>query len=340
MKTLLIGDSFGIPMTLRHIPHERVCGIVGACNRSDDHAMLRGLAAQIKVPFLVQPFGGHPSYPSFLKQVKELRPKIFFCNSYSLLLPDDLLAIPRLAVNLHGGSVPEYRGANPVQWAMINGEKKAGITLHEMTSELDAGNVIGTRAVPIHFTDTWLDVRAKLAQAGEELLELPRILEGTWPSKPQDEGKAKTWPRRKPEDGRLDPSWPIIRLYNMIRALVRPLPGAYIESPDGGRMLIDNFLPIQRVFELKHKIMPITYNAVQFVPAASKDNVLQVGVRVVDAKRPDQPLGEARIIFSEEGDAASIRLKANSTESITKNIELFCSYELGASKICFEATDT
>jgi len=338
---LLLGDGLGLPQLLRHVPIKLVCGLVGACNRPDDHTVLRNLAAHLTVPFFVQPFFKDSSYPSFLKQVKALRPEMFLCNSYSLLLPDDFLAIPRVAINLHGGAVPEYRGANPIQWSIINGEKSAGITLHEMTSRLDAGNVIEARAVPIRFTDTWLDVQTKLMRAGEELLhtELPSILQGSWQSKPQNEARSKTWPRRKPEDGRLDPSWPVIKLYNTIRALVRPLPGAYIGSQDGGRTLIDNFLPIQRVFELKHSFTPISCNAVQFVPAASNDNALQVNVRIVNAKHPDQAFGETRIILSKEGNTASVHLKTGTTEAIITAIKSFCVDELGASKICFEVAN-
>ena len=231
-RVLLVGDAFGVAQTLRIIPPSTPVGIVAASNRPQYHDELRRIAAERGLPLFVQPRPEADTYAAFVAEAVAVRPDLILCNSYSMILRADLLAVAsRGGVNVHGGKLPQFRGPNPIQWAIIEGERETAATMHELTPELDAGPVIAERRVPIRFTDTWRDVLQRLQVATDELLaaELPAVLAGTASSRPQAESAATHWPRRKPEDGRIDWSWTVARIHDFVRALGDGIPPAFYE---------------------------------------------------------------------------------------------------------------
>jgi RimJ/RimL family protein N-acetyltransferase len=135
----------------------------------------------------------------------------------------------------------------------LNDETETGVTIHYMTEEFDQGDIIARRTVPICFEDTWLDIRARLERAAEALLEeeLPKILSATNARVPQDESRARYYRRRSAEDGRVDWHRAVRDLYNLIRALVRPHPGAFYDLRSQ-RVVLDRYLSINEVTALKY----------------------------------------------------------------------------------------
>ena len=181
IRVLAFGDDHGTPQMIRHLPPGALVGIVAAAIRPQQHAELARLAAAQGVPFLIQPRPTSLAYASFEEQVRDLAPELILVYSYSMLLHAEVLCIPRRgAINIHGALLPEYRGPNPMQWALLNGETETGVTLHYMTTECDAGDIIAQRRVPILFTDTWRDVLARVTEATNTLLseELSQLLSG------------------------------------------------------------------------------------------------------------------------------------------------------------------
>jgi len=171
-----------------------------------------------------------PNAPEILAWAKERRPDVVFSFYYRQMLKSPLLTVAPLgAYNLHGSLLPKFRGRAPVNWAIIEGAKETGVTLHEMVDKPDAGAILGQRAVPIADDDTAQDVFAKLVPEARRLLDevVPLIALGKAPRRPQDGTQASYFGGRKPEDGRLDWSWPARKIHNMVRALARPYPGAY-----------------------------------------------------------------------------------------------------------------
>ena len=255
VRVLLVGDAPGVAQALRSLPDGAVAGIVAASNRPQYHDELGRIASDRNVPLLVQPTWGSAEYPSFVRAASELQPRLILCNSYSMILRDDVLAIaPDRAINVHAGKVPQYRGPNPIQWSIIEDERDAGVTMHHMTRELDAGDVIAERRVPIFFEDTWRSVLLRLAEATEEMLrtEMPAVLAGTAGRRPQDGMSARTWPRRTPEDGRIDWSTSVLRIYNLVRALGDGIPPAFYES-NGDRVVLDRYLTLGEVVALAYE---------------------------------------------------------------------------------------
>ncbi len=171
-----------------------------------------------------------PNVPEVVERIRALRPDLFFSFYYRRLLSPALLAIPRLgAVNLHGSLLPKYRGRAPLNWVLVRGETVTGVTLHYMDARADHGDIIAQRPVPIAIEDTALTLWRKLTAAGRALLAeaYPRLVAGSACRIPQDHAAATTFPRRTPEDGLIRWEWPAREIYNLIRAVSRPFPGAF-----------------------------------------------------------------------------------------------------------------
>lgn len=255
MRLLLFGDNFGIPQFLRQIPRRDVQGIVGAKIRPRYYEQIKQLAAKAKIPFCVQPRKDDSVYPAFVQWVKDLKPDLIWVNSYSMLLGEEILCLSRLGgINTHGGLLPQYRGCNPIQWAILREETEVGVTLHEMTPRFDEGAIIAQKIVPLLFEDNWKDAQERIQVATGILIgeQLPTILSGTWEKQPQDISKANYCRRRKPEDGVFDWSKSVRSIYNLIRALVAPHPGAFYYDRDGRKVVLDAYLSPFEVALLKY----------------------------------------------------------------------------------------
>lgn len=128
-----------------------------------------------------------------LAQIKALEPDILVVVAYGRILPDDILAVPKYgAINVHGSLLPKYRGAAPIQWAVLNGDKVTGVTTMYLASEMDTGDIIYTAETEIGEYETSGELFDRLKDMGAELLvkTLRDIDAGTAPRTPQDHSKA------------------------------------------------------------------------------------------------------------------------------------------------------
>jgi methionyl-tRNA formyltransferase len=172
-------------------------------------------------------------------RIGALKPAVIYSFYYRHLIPQSVLAVAPLgAFNLHGSLLPAYRGRAPVNWMLVNGEREAGVTLHQMVARADSGDIVGQRAVAIDDSDTALTLYRKLVPLGVELItEMhPKIVAGAAPRRKMDIAKGSYFGRRKPQDGRIDWQWPARRIFNLVRAVTHPYPGAFCFV--GGRKLL------------------------------------------------------------------------------------------------------
>jgi methionyl-tRNA formyltransferase len=293
-RLVLFGDTAGLPQLLSMLDRAAVVALVAASVRPDQHAPLSKLAAQLGLPILLQPRADAPDYADFVGSLRELAPDLLIVNSYAMILRPDILAVPRFgAVNVHGALLPAYRGANPTEWALINGERETGVTIHAIDRGIDTGPIVAQRRVPIRFEDTWLDVRRRVGAATERLLSetLPAILAGGVRLSLQDEASARYWHRRTAGDGRFDWSWPAIDIYNLVRALVEPHPGASV-----GDETIRSRLSVAEILWRKHEAGRATWSDEDWTlaprrPAAS----LADGALCLDVRRGGAAVGQCRL---------------------------------------------
>ena len=165
----------------------------------------------------------------FIGQIRDLAPDLLVVVAYGKILPGALLRLPRLgAINVHGSLLPKYRGAAPIQWAVINGEQETGITIMQMDEGMDTGDILLTVPVAIGPRETAGQLFDRLARLGGETLgaALARIKEGQLTPRPQDHALATNAPMLNKEMGHLDWTLPASRLHCLIRGL-DPWPSAY-----------------------------------------------------------------------------------------------------------------
>jgi len=180
-----------------------------------------------------------------LEYIRSLEPDLVLSMYYRAIIPDGVLELPRLgAYNIHGALLPKYRGRACVNWAVLNGETETGATLHVMTSFADRGDIVDQEAVSIEFEDTAHDVFLKVVEAARVIIErqLPALVTGTALRTPQDESQATKFGRRRPEDGEIDWDKSAVEIYNLIRAVTHPFPGAFTDF-DGKKVFIWKAIP-------------------------------------------------------------------------------------------------
>jgi methionyl-tRNA formyltransferase len=159
--------------------------------------------------------------------VRELRPDCVVVSSFHRILPDALLKTCRF-VNVHYALLPKYRGRANVNWALINGERETGISIHEMAPGLDAGNILFQQAIPIRDTDDVTSLYDRLNHVQREALgqAVAEFLDGN-PGRPQDESRATYGCTRLPMDGEIDWSQSTAGIHRLIRSQTPPFPGAF-----------------------------------------------------------------------------------------------------------------
>ena len=184
------------------------------------------LAARNSIPV----FTAEQLDASIIAQVAALHPEVIYSVYYRYLLPDRILNSATIgAFNLHGSLLPKYRGRAPVNWMIVNGEREAGLTLHHMVARADAGDIVAQRSCSIEDSDTALTLYRKLVPLGAELVREyhPLIVAGRAPRTKQDLSRGSYFGRRRPADGRIDWRWPARRIFNLVRAVTHPYPGAF-----------------------------------------------------------------------------------------------------------------
>ncbi|MBP8626651.1 MAG: formyltransferase [Syntrophorhabdales bacterium] len=184
--------------------------------------------------------------PKWRKMIESLKPDVIFSFYYRNMIPMDIIGIPRIgAFNLHGSLLPKFRGRAPVNWVLVAGEKKTGVTLHYMVEKPDAGDIIAQREVDIAFDDTARTLFMKIADAARILMReiLPKIEKGVFERIPQT-GESTYFGGRKPEDGIIWWEKDNITIYNLIRAVTHPYPGAFTYM-DGRKLFIWWAVPVE-----------------------------------------------------------------------------------------------
>ncbi len=179
--------------------------------------------------------------PEWIEVIRKISPEVIFSFYYRNLLSRDILMIPSAgSLNLHGSLLPAYRGRCPVNWVLVKGEQRTGVTLHHMIEEPDAGDIVGQKEIPIAFEDTAATLYQKLCVEAKELLQevLPLIKKGIASRLTQNLKQESYYGGRRPEDGKIDWSWPVIQIYNLVRAVTDPYPGAFTYLPNGEKLFI------------------------------------------------------------------------------------------------------
>ncbi len=165
----------------------------------------------------------------FLKDLGDLRPDLIVVAAYGKILPAEVLSLPRLGCfNIHASLLPAYRGAGPIQQAILDGQKQTGITIFKMEAGVDTGDIIASEPLDIGPAETAGELTGRLALLAARMLTpaLRNLIQGKASLKPQSHEKATFAPVFKKEDGRIDWNHPAEAICNRIRGM-DPWPGAF-----------------------------------------------------------------------------------------------------------------
>ena len=167
--------------------------------------------------------------PEFADYLKQKNPDLLVVVAYGRILPKSVLDVPAIgAVNVHASLLPKYRGAAPIQWAVINGEKETGITTIWMDEGMDTGDILLTATEPIRPDDTTASLHDRLAELGAKVLlqTLDKLADGTLEPFVQQHDRATLAPMLKKSDGRIEWDETADKIVSFVRG-VFPWPGAF-----------------------------------------------------------------------------------------------------------------
>ena len=165
---------------------------------------------------------------AFMRQLKDFNSDLFVVVAFRILPPEVFTIPPKGSFNLHASLLPKYRGAAPIQWALIQGEKKTGVTTFALEEKVDTGNIYLQKEVEIDNEDNFETLHDKLSNIGAQaVLETVNIMEsGNYQLEEQDNSQASPAPKITPETGKIDWAKPANKIHNLVRGL-SPTPCAY-----------------------------------------------------------------------------------------------------------------
>ncbi|WP_346698909.1 methionyl-tRNA formyltransferase [Catenibacillus scindens] len=235
MKVVFMGTpDFAVPTLQKLID----CGheVIGVVTQPDKargrgkavtYSPVKEKAVEYNIP-VYQPVKARD--PQFIQTMKELAPQVIVVVAFGQILPKEILDIPEYGcINVHASLLPKYRGAAPIQWAVINGENVSGVTTMYMAEGLDTGDMLMKTEVALDPDETGGSLHDKLAAMGADLLikTLDAIADGTLTATPQDDSQAGQYAKMLTKTmGEMDFSKPALELERLIRGL-NPWPSAY-----------------------------------------------------------------------------------------------------------------
>lgn len=238
---LFIGSRRGFAILNKLVEaNAEICGIlclVEDPHEEQFHPRVTAIAKSKNIPIYYSSEVKSSEYPALLQKIK---PDIAFAIGWRYLITEEAYRIPpKGTLIIHDSLLPAYRGFAPMNWAIINGEKKTGVTLFHIAEGVDCGPIVDQLSTDIRIEDTAKTVDERIIKLYEEIIvkNLPALQAGKVKAIPQDESKATYTCKRTPEDGEINWQLSALQIYNLIRALTHPFPGAYT-TLRGKRILI------------------------------------------------------------------------------------------------------
>lgn len=247
MKALVLGyhtmGCVGFDALLRH--GFEVAAVVTHRDDPDEEIWWESLAQRAADRGVAVHFAEDVGPPALGRLVAGYAPDFLFSFYFRQLLPAAVLELaPRGALNLHGSLLPKLRGRAPVNWALVHGEERTGVSLHYMVDKPDAGDLVDQEAVDVEPEDTAFSLYGKLETAAARLLDraLPALRDGTARAVPMDLSAGSYFGGRRPQDGLIAWDADARSIYNLVRAVTHPYPGAFTYL-DGRKLAVWWALP-------------------------------------------------------------------------------------------------
>lgn len=215
--------------------------------------------------------------PEWIERIAALKPDLILSVYYRNMISSKILALPPLgAFNMHGSLLPKYRGRAPINWAVLHGEPRIGMTLHRMVKSADAGAIVDQQAVEVGPRDTAEQAFRKVLPCARQVLarQIDALLAGTARETPQEDAQATYFGGRKPEDGRINWAQTSRQIFNLIRAVTDPYPGAFTDI-GAARLMVWWAEPDSAATQRRHA-QPGELLSVQPLVVATADGALEL----------------------------------------------------------------
>jgi methionyl-tRNA formyltransferase len=235
LRIIFMGTPELAAVSLQALLHEPAFHIVAVATQPDrpkgrelklQPSPVKQIAARAGLPVL-QPEKARDE--DFITELRRLQPDLIAVAAFGQILPKNILELPRFGcLNVHTSLLPKYRGAAPIQWAILNDEAETGVTIMKMDAGLDTGDILTQQATPIRPDDNAETLQDRLAHIGAELLvqTIHDYVPGKIQPHPQDWALATHAPKIKKTDGQIDWRLPATAIWNRVRAFT-PWPGAF-----------------------------------------------------------------------------------------------------------------
>ena len=219
----------------------------------------------------------------FIAGLQTMQPDLIAVAAYGQILPKNLLDLPRFGcLNVHTSLLPKYRGAAPIQWALLNDEMETGVTIMKMDAGLDTGEIVSQRVTPIHPTDNAQTLHDRLAQLGAELLveTIPDYVTGSIQPRPQPAEGVSYAAKIKKEHGRIDWHLPSRTIWNRVRAFT-PWPSAFTFLPPASSV---NFIWLLSapIFSIPFIVTPLSKNTGSLLPLPKGSRSFKYSTNSID----------------------------------------------------------
>jgi methionyl-tRNA formyltransferase len=188
---------------------------------------------------------------SFVAELRAFAPDLIAVAAFGQILPAAILDLPpHGCLNVHTSLLPRYRGAAPIQWAILNDDRETGVTIMKMDVGLDTGGILGRQATPIAETDNSQTLHDRLAQMGAALLvqTIPGYVAGSIQPKVQPAEGVVYAHKIKKQDGLIDWTQPARHIWNRVRGLI-PWPGAFTHLPSEGKIATTTQPPLLKIWQ-------------------------------------------------------------------------------------------
>lgn len=208
------------------------------------------------------------------KEILDFKADLVLSIYYRRLIPDIILnSAPLGAYNLHGSLLPKYRGQTCINWAVVNGEEKTGATLHKMTDKADEGPIVSQKECTIEKEDTAIDVFHKISHLTKDIIReaVPKLEENNIVLTEQNHREATHFGRRIQKDGQIDFAKNSKEIYNLVRGVTHPFPGAFTFIDD--RKLF--------IWQIEYEVLNHNYKigevvSIEPLKIATKDGLITV----------------------------------------------------------------
>lgn len=263
-KIVFFGTQDFAAVILQDLLDSNIISVEAVFTQPDRKTGRKQIVEESPVKKLAKKYNIPVEQPESLKSYKLLATsyELGIVAQYGLIIPKAMIdSFPNGMINVHGSLLPKYRGASPIQAALVNGEKETGITLIQMDEKMDHGPILSQATAVIDMDDTYTTMASKLAAEGLILLlnTIPEWLNGTLKAQPQDESQATFTKLLTKEDGRVDFNKTGEEIYNQYRGLT-PWPGIWTVWDDKRLKLLqikksDKTLPPGQVNTEEHKLL-------------------------------------------------------------------------------------